>query len=83
MSQRERHAGATVAPSPWAVTSSGIHGKPPESTPVVPTSWEDLYSSFSPHHRAELLELAGKQGFLFGDQLPVPAPRPTDDFRAF
>jgi hypothetical protein len=46
-------------------------------------SWDDYYRGATPEQQAELLELAGQQGFLYGHQLPASANGSTSDNNRF
>jgi hypothetical protein len=83
MTQRERQASggrevATAAPprSP-AATAAPLHAASGPQGPDPAPPWEDLYQNASPQQQEELLALAGRQGVLYGHQLPPAAGNGT------
>src|SRR5262245_45332098 len=75
MTRREgqRSGGASHAASPPA----------PDRAPMPP-AWDELFCGATAAQQAELLELARRQGLLYGHQLPAPANgAPREDFRRF
>src|SRR5262249_28890081 len=75
MTRREgqRSGGASHAASPPA----------PDRAPKPP-AWEELFCAATAAQQAELLDLARRQGMLYGHQLPAPANGPPrEDFHRF
>src|SRR5581483_9286147 len=86
MTQRERHAsGRAIVAAPRAPSgqaSSPASVSSPEHRATQHVSWEELFQSVSGELRAELLNLAQRQGLLYADQLPSPnGPIPSTSSR--
>lgn len=74
MTQRERQAsGAISAAAPRPAAGPVLAARPGAGPAPVPQAafWEDFFTAASPTQQKELLSLAGRQGVLYGHQLPA------------
>lgn len=69
------------AAPPGSVYANGRNGAEARASRAL--GWQDWLGAASPAQRAHVLELAASQGFVYGNQIPQPAPnsnnRPLQD----